>query len=176
MPVDVGDVAAGVDVLIVAIPEKAVPQLPAAVLDGLADGAAVIDTGNYYPQRDGRIADIENGMPESKWVQQQLGHPVVKAFNGVHAAALIERAQPTGSPGRLAVAIASDESVAKATVMQLIDELGFDSVDAGGIDESWRMQPGTPWYGQGLDADGVRKALAQAQPERPAELRALVGA
>jgi predicted dinucleotide-binding enzyme len=78
---------------------------------------------------------------------------------------------PKGSPGRLGVAIASDDSAVKATVMALVDELGFEPIDAGTIADTWRQQPGTPWYGKGLDADGVRKALAEASPERPKERR-----
>lgn len=170
--VDLDKVAQGADLVIIAIPEKGVPQLPKDVLNGMADGAAVIDTGNYYPTRDGKIDAIENGKPESQWVQEQIEHPVVKAFNGVLADALLEKPMPKRSPGRLGVAIASDDSAAKSKVMALVDELGFDPVDAGAIADSWRQQPGTPWYGKGLDADGVRKALAEASPERPKEFRA----
>jgi 8-hydroxy-5-deazaflavin:NADPH oxidoreductase len=172
VPADLDRVARGAEIVIVAIPEKGVPMLPKNVLDGMADDAAVIDTGNYYPSRDGKIAAIENGKPESQWVQEQIEHPVVKAFNGVLADALLEKPMPEGSPGRLGVAIASDDSAAKAKVMALVDELGFEPVDAGTIADTWRQQPGTPWYGKGLDADGVRRALAEASPERPKEFRA----
>jgi len=171
MPADLDKVARGADIVIIAIPEKGVPMLPKDVLDGMADDAAVIDTGNYYPGRDGKIDAIEDGKPESQWVQEQIEHPVVKAFNGVLADALLEKPMPKGSPGRLGVAIASDDSAAKAKVMALVDELGFEPVDAGTIADTWRQQPGTPWYGKGFDADGVRRALEAASPERAKEFR-----
>jgi predicted dinucleotide-binding enzyme len=132
----------------------------------------VVDTGNYYPQqRDGRIPGIEDGMTETRWVSEQLGVPLVKAFNGIYAEHLLTRALPKGEPGRIALPVAGDDPEAKAKVMDLVDQLGFDPVDAGGIDESWRQQPGTPVYGADLDADGVRAALAAASPERSPEWR-----
>jgi predicted dinucleotide-binding enzyme len=162
--------AKGADLVIVTIPEKAIPLLPEGVLDGAAPGAPVVDTGNYYPkQRDGRIDAIEAGTTESRWVSQQLGHPVVKAFNGIYSRHLLDRALPAGAPGRIALPVAGDDADAKAVVMALIDELGFDPVDAGSIDDSWRQQPGTPVYGADFDAEGVRKALAAADPARPAD-------
>jgi predicted dinucleotide-binding enzyme len=133
----------------------------------------VVDTGNYYPrQRDGRIDAIEAGTPESQWVADQLGRPVVKAFNTIYAAHLLERGQPVGTPGRLALPVAGDDAAAKAVVMDLVDALGFEPVDAGPLAESWRQQPDTPVYGAELDADGVRRALAAAPRERPAAFRA----
>jgi predicted dinucleotide-binding enzyme len=132
----------------------------------------VVDTGNYYPrQRDGRIAEIEQGMPESRWVEKQLGRPVVKAFNNIHAEHLMKYGRPAGAPGRLALPVAGDDPSAKAVVMRLIDELGFAPVDAGGLDESWRQQPDTPVYGTNHDAEGVRRGLAEASPERKPEWR-----
>ena len=169
--VPVGEAAKGAEVLVVTIPEKNVPNLPDGVLGGLAPGAVVIDTGNYYPQqRDGRIEAIEDGTPESTWVAGQLGHPVVKAFNGIFAAHLLTEGKPAGSPGRIALPVAGDDPAAKATVIDLLDQLGFDGVDAGGLKDSWRQQPGTPVYGADLDADGVRRALAEADPARPPEI------
>ena len=164
--------AEGAELVIVTIPERAIPSLPAGILGGAEPGAPIIDTGNYYPLRDGRIAEIEDGMTESRWVSHQLGRPVVKAFNGIRAQHLLERGTPPGTPGRIALPVAGDDPVAKAVVMHLVDELGFDPVDGGGIDESWRQQPGTPVYTADLDAVGVRDALRQARPERPARFRA----
>jgi len=159
--------ADGADVVVVTIPLKAVPDLPADLLDGAADDVVVIDTCNYYPQqRDGRIDGIEDGMTESRWVEQQLGVSVVKAFNGIYAEHLLTRALPAGAAGRIALPVAGDDAAAKAVVMELVDSLGFDPVDGGGLDDSWRQQPGTPVYGSDLDADGVRRALAEAVPGR----------
>jgi len=171
--VTVAEAARGKDVVIVTIPEKNVPSLPKDLFAGAADGTVVVDTGNYYPQqRDGLIAEIERGTTESRWVSEQLGRPVVKAFNNIYAKHLLERGLPEGDPHRIALPVAGDDPRAKQVVMQLVDDLGFDPVDAGTLDESWRQQPGTPVYAADLDAAGVRRALAEARPERPAEFRA----
>ena len=172
-PVPVEEAARGAEVVVVTVPLKAVPNLPSGLLDGAAEGVAVIDTGNYYPQqRDGRIAAIEDeGLTESRWTERHLGHPVIKAFNGTYAADLLERHRPVGGPDRMARPVAGDDEAAKRKVRALIDELGFDTVDAGGLDDSWRQQPGTPVYGLREGVDGVTKALAEASPERPADFR-----
>jgi hypothetical protein len=160
------------ELLVVTIPERAVPDLPRDLFAQAATGLVVVDTGNYYPQRDGRIEEIEAGLPESRWVERQLRHPVVKAFNTIHAANLMNLGRPPGSPDRLALPIAGDDESARAVVLDLVDQLGFDAVDAGGLDESWRQQPGTPVYGTQLDAAGVREALAQASRDRLPQFRA----
>ncbi|MER6454729.1 NAD(P)-binding domain-containing protein [Streptomyces sp900105245] len=172
-PVRAEEAAEGAEVVVVTVPLKAVPDLPAGLLDGAAEGAAVIDTGNYYPQqRDGRIAGIEDeGLTESRWTERHLGRPVVKAFNGTYAQDILDRPRSAGDPARMALPVAGDDEPAKARVRALIDELGFDTVDAGGIDDSWRQQPGTPVYGLRGDVAAVRKALAEASRERPADFR-----
>lgn len=132
-----------------------------------------MDTNNYYlQQRDGRIDEIEDGRTESRWVSDRLGHPVVKAFNGIYAADLLSAGRPAGAVDRRALPVAGDEPDAKQKVLALLDELGFDGVDAGSIDESWRLQPGTPVYGATTDAAGITSLLADAPRERPAEFRA----
>ncbi|MEU0622564.1 NAD(P)-binding domain-containing protein [Streptomyces rubiginosohelvolus] len=171
-PVTVSEAAKGAQVVVVTVPLKAVPDLPAGFLDGAAEGVAVIDTGNYYPQRDGRIAAIEDGLTESRWTEQQIGHPVIKAFNGTYAQDILDRARPQGAADRLVLPVAGDDPAAKQAVRDLIDELGFDTVDGGGLDDSWRQQPGTPVYGNRGDADAITKGLAEASPERTAEFRA----
>jgi 8-hydroxy-5-deazaflavin:NADPH oxidoreductase len=158
--------------VIVTIPEKRIPELPKDLFAGVPESTVVVDTGNYYPRRDGRIAEIESGMTESRWVSKQLGRPVVKAFNNIYAKHLLERGTPAGTPSRIALPVAGDDAAAKQMVMRLIDGLGFDAVDAGGLDESWRQQPGSPVYGTDLDADGVRRGLAQASSTRPPGFRA----
>ncbi len=167
------EAARGAQVVVVTVPLKAVPDLPAGLLSGAAEGVAVIDTGNYYPrERDGRIAGIEDeGLTESRWTERHLGHPVIKAFNGTYAQDILDRHRPAGDPERMALPVAGDDEAAKRTVRGLIDELGFDTVDAGGIDDSWRQQPDTPVYGLRAGAEAVREALAKASPERPAAFR-----
>jgi predicted dinucleotide-binding enzyme len=170
--VTVHEAARAKDVVVVTIPEKNVARLPDDLFDGVGDEVVLVDTGNYYPrQRDGRIEPVEEGMPESVWVSRQLGRPVVKAFNNIHARHLRDRGRPPGSPDRIALPIAGDDQATKSTIMRLVDELGFDPVDAGTLEESWRQQPGTSVYATDRDADGVRQALAQASPERAPEFR-----
>jgi predicted dinucleotide-binding enzyme len=160
------------DLVVVTIPERSVPELPKDLFKAARPDTVVIDTGNYYPGRDGRIEEIERGTTESRWVAKQLGRPVIKGFNNIYAQHLLDRGKPAGAPGRIALPVAGDDAKAKAIVIRLLDELGFDGVDAGPLDESWRQQPGTPVYGTDHDAKGVRDDLAKASPERQAEFRA----
>lgn len=170
--VTIAEAARAGEVVIVTIPESQIPHLPKGLFDGVPASVAVVDTGNYYPrERDGRIEPIEAGMTESAWVAQVLGRPVIKAFNTIYAKDLLELGRPAGAAGRLALPVAGDDPAAKRVVMRLVDELGFDAVDAGGLAESWRQQPGTPVYGPNRDAAGVRGALAEAKPERPPAFR-----
>jgi predicted dinucleotide-binding enzyme len=159
----VADAAREKDVVIVTIPVKSVPDLRNELAGAIDDRTVVVDTGNYYPKRDGRIGEIEAGVPESKWVADQLGRPVVKAFNTIYAQHLSEGGRPSGAAGRIAVPVAGDDSRAKQVVLKLIDELGFDGVDAGGLADSWRQQSGTPVYGTDLDANSAKIALADAK-------------
>jgi 8-hydroxy-5-deazaflavin:NADPH oxidoreductase len=161
------------EVAIVTIPEGKVRDLPEDLFAGVPDSVVVVDTGNYYPrERDGRIAEIEDGMAESRWVANRLGRAVIKAFNNIYADHLLKRGRPSGSPERIALPVAGDDSRAKEIVMRLVNQLGFDAVDAAGLDESWRQQPGTPVYTTDLNADGVQRALAQASSERAPKWRA----
>jgi hypothetical protein len=170
--VSVIEAARDKDLVVVTIPEKSVPDLPDDLFAGAGE-VVIVDTGNYYPrQRDGRIDAIDDGMVESRWVQQHLGRPVIKAFNNIYADHLRDNGRPAGTPARVALPVAGDDESAKAVVMQLIDELGFDAVDAGSLDQSWRQQPGTPVYTTDLDADGVRRALSEASPQRAPQWRA----
>ena len=167
----------GADLVIVTIPEKNIPNLPAGLFDGAASHVVIVDTGNYYPQqRDGRIEEIEAGSTESRWVARQLGRPVIKAFNNIYSQHLLDRGLPSGTHGRIALPVAGDDPAAKAVVLELIDDLGFDGVDAGTLDESWRQQPGTPVYGTDLDAAGVRRALSEASSTRPPEFSGVANA
>ncbi len=172
-PVTVKEAARAGDVVIVTIPVKNIARLPRDLFEGVSDDVVVVDTGNYYPQqRDGRIEPIEKGSTESRWVADQLGRPVVKAFNTVYASHLLNRGKPKGAPSRLAVPVAGDDRGAKEVVIRLLDELGFDGVDAGTLNESWRQQPGTPVYGPDLDEESLRRGLAEAKPERKPEFSA----
>jgi len=151
---------------------KAIPDLPPGLF-AKVPGRVVVETGNYYPQlRDGRIEAIEAGLLDSQWVAQQLGCPVIKAFNNIFAQSLLEKSRPRGTTGRIALSVMGDSPDAKATVLRLVDEIGFDSVDGGGLDDSWRQQPGTPAYCRDLEVAALRRALAEADRSRIAACRA----
>jgi len=165
--VDAHEAARSGELVVVTIPQKKIENLPGDLFNGVPDSVVVVDTGNYYPkERDGRIEPIENGMLESRWVEQQLGRPVIKAFNNIYAQHLQDLGKPAGTPGRIALPIAGDDPAAKAVVFKIVDELGFDPIDTGGLDDSWRQQPGSPVYTHDFDAEGVRKALSEASPAR----------
>ena len=129
-------------------------------------------SGNFYVHRDGAIDGLD-GMTESGWVAKQLGHPVIKAFNNIYFYSLVHRGQPVGSKSRIALPVAGDDAAHKATVMALIEQIGFDTVDAGGLDESWRQQPGSPVYCTDYDAAGVTAKLQRADRTRLHAVRAL---
>ena len=172
-PVQISKAPCGRDLVVVTIPEGRIPELPRHLFENAPPHVILIDTGNYYPrQRDGKIEGIENGLLESRWVEQQLGHPVIKVFNNIYAEHLSNRGKAPGTPRRIALPVAGDDAEAKQVVMDLVNDIGFDPVDAGGLDQSWRQQPGTPVYTSDFDAAGVRRALAEAKPERKSEWRA----
>ena len=157
--VTVEQAASAKDVVIVSIPQKAVRELPRGLF--AESRAVVVDTGNYYPARDGRIDAIDKGMTDSEWVKQVLGRPVVKAFNNIVAESLDSRGKPEGTPGRVCLSVAGDDPAAKKLVLRLLNELGFDGVDAGSLAESWRQQPGTPAYCMDLDRTALEAALSK---------------
>jgi predicted dinucleotide-binding enzyme len=148
------------DMVIIAIPENAVPRLPRDIL--ATTSAVVVDTGNYYPSRDGSIAEIEGGLTESEWVARKLGARVVKAFNNIVAGSLATRGVADGTSGRICLSVAGDEPRGKELVLGLVEALGFDGIDAGPLADSWRQQPGTPAYCRDLDAASLEAALGQA--------------
>ena len=155
------EAAAAGDIVVVTIPLKSYRTVPAAPLAG----KIVIDTNNYYPQRDGHIAELDNeSTTTSELLQAHLPQSkVVKAFNHIYASELTTHGQPAGSKNRRALVIAGDDENAKAAVARLIDEFGFDVVDAGPLKESWRIQRDTPGYGPRRTADELRRDLDAAK-------------
>ncbi|MER7169551.1 NADPH-dependent F420 reductase [Micromonospora sp. NPDC000207] len=152
----------GADLVVVAIPLLAVPSLPSPIFEG----KVVVDANNYYPQRDGDVAELlDRSLSSSRWTADHLkGARVVKTFNNIRAQHLLERGRPAGDDDRIGLPVAGDDAEAKQMVMELVDALGFDPVDAGTLDGSWRQQPDTPVYGTDQNAEGVRKGLAEARP------------
>ena len=115
----------------------------------------------------------DNGTLESRWVEKQLGHPVIKVFNNIYFHSLAHSGKPAGTPSRVALPVAGDNAEHRKTVIALLDQIGFDGVDAGGLDDSWRQQPGTPAYGCDFAADGVKKGLSKADRSRSHAIRDL---
>ena len=160
------------DMVVLAVPQRAVLDLPPDLFAVKAEASVIVDTGNYYPKtRDGVIAEIESGMLDSEWVARQIGRPIVKAFNMITATDLATGGRESGTRGRIAIAVAGDELAAKARVSMLIDQIGFDPVDTGALSESWRQQPGTIGYCHGYDAIRLRAAMAATASSRIAEYR-----
>ncbi len=155
------DAAAAGDVVVVTIPLKNISQVPVEPLAG----KIVIDTNNYYPQRDGHIAELDNEtITTSELVQRHLSKSkVVKAFNHIYAHELTIHGQPAGTKNRRALAIAGDDAEAKRVVAELIDKFGFDVVDIGPLSESWRIQRDTSGYGPRRTAEELKRDLAAAQ-------------
>lgn len=156
------EVVKDVDIVIISIPTIAIPNLPKDLLKGLPKEVIVIDTTNYYPYRDGVMDKLSNGKLESVWVSEQLGRPVIKAFNNLLSYTLEHKGLPKGNESRVAMAISGDDEKAKKIVSKLIDNIGFDTVDAGSLLESWRHQPGTPAYCTELNAAELKQALKDA--------------
>jgi len=155
------------DLVILAIPQKAMVKLP---IDRLAASKAiVVDAGNYYPSRDGQIAEIANGLTDSEWVAKVIAHPIIKAFNNIVAPSLASKAVTAGAPNRIALSVAGDDTEQKEVIMKLIDEIGFDAIDGGLLSESWRQQPGEPAYCQDLDKEQLSAALQQADINKRVE-------
>ncbi|WP_205885734.1 MULTISPECIES: NADPH-dependent F420 reductase [unclassified Pseudomonas] len=154
------------DVVLVAIPLEHYRSVPAQWLEG----KTVMDANNYYPNRDGHIPVLDRfETTTSRLLAEHLPHShVVKVFNAIFAPDLTQDARPHGAPDRRALPVAADDDAAKARVITLLDELGFDAVDAGSLDESWRLERGKPAYCVALDQAGLKAALAAA--ERTVEL------
>ena len=163
--VTVDEVLDDVEVVILSIPLKRLPEL-APRIARLPGETVVIDTSNYYPFRDDRIEAIEAGQVESEWVAKQLGRPVAKAWNAIGSASFAKKGQPAGAPGRIAIPVAADRDRDRKVAMALVDDTGLDAFDAGTLADSWRQQPGAPVYCTDLSLGEIGAALAAADRSR----------
>jgi hypothetical protein len=165
------EAASAGDLVVVSTPVKVYPSLPAAPFAG----KVVMDTGNYYPERDGQLAELDSGaLTSSELLARQLpGASVVKVFNNIFFKHLLNLARPAGSADRSYLPIAGDDTAAKAAVTEFLDSIGYGAVDAGTLADGWRYQPGTPAYGPPYGtfdnekgtpagAEVIRAALAEA--------------
>jgi predicted dinucleotide-binding enzyme len=159
------DVATDADVVILSIPFARNAEA-AALLANAPANAIFVDTSNYYPQRDGRIAEVESGKPETVWASEQVGRPLIKAWNAILSQTLIEAGAAPGTPGRIAIPFAGDDLAAKHVVAELVSATGFDTVDAGDLAGSWRFQPGSPAYCTELTIQELEAALSNANRDR----------
>ena len=160
-----------VDLVIISIPQKSIESLPHDLFFGCKESLIVVDTGNYYPYRDGIIDELEDGKLESQWVAEHLQRPVLKAFNSIQAASLADKGRLAGQSDRIALPVAGDDPNHKMDLIQLIDELGFDGKDGGTLSESWRQQPGSPVYCTDHNKKDLVRLLQAADKSSLAALR-----
>jgi predicted dinucleotide-binding enzyme len=171
--VTLADVVNDVEVIVISIPLIGILKLPPRLLDNTPVNTTIIDTGNYYPIRDGKIKDIEDGMPESVWVSNQIHRPVIKAYNSIFYRSLAHSGVAKGTSTRIALPIAGDDKKSKDLVCGLVDDSGFDSLDYGSLQDSWRQQPGSPVYCTDLTLPELRKSIVKARKELLPERREL---
>lgn len=159
------DVVTDVDVLITSVPLSRMPEI-GPLLANLPADAVIIDTSNYYPLRDGRVQALDDGQVESVWITEQLGRPVAKAWNAITAGSFEANGKEAGDPDRIAIPVAADRDYDKQVAMALVQETGFDALDAGSLAGSWRQQPGAPSYRTDLTRQEIPNALASADKAR----------
>lgn len=169
-PVSAEDAVKDVEVIVISIPFGRIPDIRGLFTD-VPRAVTIIDTSNYYPFRDGAIAEVDAGKPESIWAGEQIGQPVIKAFNAALAHTLADKGCPKGTPGRIALPVAGDDEHFKRVASELVEDAGFDAVDAGDLADSWRQQPGTPAYCTELNVEQLRFSLASANKARAPENR-----
>jgi len=171
-PVEISEVVKDVDIVFLSIPEKAIPELPKGLFKECSKDTIVVDCCNYYPSRDGHCQEIDEGLPESIWVKNQIGRDVIKAFNSILSRALEDAGRPKGDKdNRIALPVAGDDPKAKEIIKKLIDEMGFDAYDAGDLAQSWRQQPGSPAYCTNLELKHLQLAIRAANKEVMPKLR-----
>jgi predicted dinucleotide-binding enzyme len=171
--VKLAEVVTDVDVIVITIPMIGILKLPRHLFKNTSANTTIIDTCNYYPIRDGIIEDIEDGMPESVWVSNQIQRPVIKAYNNILYRSLVNSGLAKGAASRLALPISGDDKQSKDLVTMLVDESGFDSLDYGSLQDSWRQQPGSPVYCTDLTLPQLKKSIEKARKELLPERREL---
>jgi predicted dinucleotide-binding enzyme len=167
------DVVKDVDAIIFSIPFNAYKDLPKGLLKDVPQDVVVMDTSNYYPFRDGEIAELED-VSESVYISGILNRPIIKVFNNILEYTLKNKGKAAGAEDRIAISIAGDNEEHKKVVAQLVDQTGFDTVDGGSLAESWRQQPGTPAYCTELNEAELKQALAAAEKGKAPAIRDLI--
>ena len=167
------DVVKDVDAIIFSIPFKAFRDLPKDLLKEVPKDVVVMDTSNYYPLRDGEIAELEQ-LSESVYISEILNRPIIKVFNNILEYTLKHKGKATGAADRIAISIAGDIEEHKKLAAHVVDQTGFDTVDGGSLAESWRQQPGTPAYCTELAEADLKRALAAAEKGKAPAIRDLI--
>jgi predicted dinucleotide-binding enzyme len=157
-----------VDALVLAVPQRAVAALASELF---THAPLVVDTNNYYPWRDGQIDAIDNGLPDSVWVAQQVQRPVVKVFNSIQSNSLANYGRSAGAPDRIALPLSGDDEGSLKTAAALVGDAGFDAVVIGDLKASWRQQPGSPVYCTDLSIAELKRLAPLADRARLPELR-----
>lgn len=153
------------DVIILSIPLHRIPEIAPLFAD-IPLEKVVIDTSNYYPNRDNKIESIESGQVESLWIQEQLGHPIAKAWNAIGSDSFAKKGKPIGSPNRIAIPIAADRETDRKVTISLVNDTGFDAIYTGSLNDSWRQQPGSPVYCTDLTLNEIEAVIDTAERER----------
>jgi 8-hydroxy-5-deazaflavin:NADPH oxidoreductase len=164
-PATAEDAVRDADVVILSMPHTGFEKVRRLVA-ALPEEVVVIDTSNYFPQRDGVNPAIEAGRVESEWIQEYFSRPIVKAWNAIGTVPFAEHGRPRGHPSRVALPVAGDRARDREVAMALLDDTGFDAYDAGTLADSWRQQPGSPVYCTNLIYGDVGAALAAAERGR----------
>jgi predicted dinucleotide-binding enzyme len=170
-PATLEELVKDVEVIFLSVPTIAIPGFSKDLFKNIQPDVIIVETTNYYPFRDGEIEELVNGKVESVWVSEQLGMPVIKAFSSLPAYSLMHGGKDGGTDDRIAIAVSGDDERAKQIISRLINDAGFDAVDAGSLSESWRHQPGTPAYCTNLNAAQLKKALASGIREKAPSIR-----
>ena len=165
LPSTIQDVVKDFDVVILSVPTIAISSLPKDLFKEVSSDVIVVDTSNYYPFRDGEIEELKAGKVESVWVSEQIGRPVVKAFNNLLAQSL------ASENSTIAMAISGNDEKAKTITSGLVKDAGFDFVDAGNLENSWKHQPGKQAYCTELNASELNKALENADQKAASQIR-----
>lgn len=170
--VEAEDVILDVDVIITSIPFNRMSEV--APMVALASPETVlIDTSNYYPVRDGNIAELDEGQVDSVYISNLFGRPVAKAWNAITAESFADKASDVGAAARIAIPVSADRDTDRTVAMQLVEDTGFDAYDAGAIADSWRHQPAAPAYCTDLTVEQMPAAFDSAQKDRIPKRREL---
>ncbi len=159
------DAVKDVEVVIMTMPHPAFEKIR-SLIAALPEETVVIDISNYFPGRDPVNPQLDSDIAESEWVRDYFGRPIAKAWNSIGMVSFETKGMPKGQPGRVALPVSADRNHDREVAMALVDDTGFDGLDAGSLADSWRQQPGSPVYITDLTYEEMGPALAAAERHR----------